>query len=144
MGRHAKGEQVVAIPEVVVEELHTCLICEGETKDGRDLSFQGMKRAGLRYHYASCLYDSNIYLGKYPPGEANQDSQGQVKDVMGAEMKYQCSSNGCSVARKRKQMGYKEHCIHMSNEHGGLEEVLAEHPRPEVRAVAAKLEATKQ
>jgi len=141
--RHARGEQVVEIPEVVVEELHTCLICEGETKDGRDLSFQGMKRAGLRYHYASCLYDSNIYLAKYPPGEANQDSQGQVKDVMGAEMKYQCSSNGCSVARKRKQMGYKEHCIHMSNEHGGLEEVLAEHPRPEVRAVAAKLEATK-
>jgi len=47
------------------------------------------------------------------------------------------------VARKRKQMGYKEHCIHMSNEHGGLEEVLAEHTRPEVRAVAAKLEATK-
>jgi len=141
--RHAKGEQVVEIPEVVVEELHTCLICEGETKDGRDLSFQGMKRAGLRYHYASCLYDSNIYLAKYPPGEANQDAEGQVKDVMGAEMKYQCSSNGCSVARKRKQMGYKEHCIHMSNEHGGLEEVLAEHSRPEVRAVAAKLEATK-
>ena len=79
--------QVVEIPEVVVEELHTCLICEGETKDGRDLSFQGMKRAGLRYHYASCLYDSNIYLSKYPPGEANQDAEGQVKDVMGAEMK---------------------------------------------------------
>ena len=51
---------MVEIPEVVVEELHTCLICEGETKDGRDLSFQGMKRAGLRYHYASCLYDSVI------------------------------------------------------------------------------------
>ena len=58
--RHSKDEQVVAsiifctrlwsylqvveIPELVVEELHTCLICEGETKDGRDLSFQGMKR----------------------------------------------------------------------------------------------------
>ena len=77
--------------------------------DGRDLSFQGMKSIGLRYHYASCLYDSvtlllsqyprmnipcnffflpqNIYLAKYPPGEANQDSQGQVKDVMGDEMK---------------------------------------------------------
>ena len=25
---------------------------------GRDLSFQGIKRAGLRYHYASCLYDT--------------------------------------------------------------------------------------
>ena len=55
---------MVEIPEVVVEELHTCLICEGETKDGRDLSFQGMKRAGLRYHYASCLYDSVIQFLK--------------------------------------------------------------------------------
>ena len=25
--------QVVEIPEVIVEELHTCLICEGETKE---------------------------------------------------------------------------------------------------------------
>ena len=65
----------------------SCLICEGETNDGRDLCFQGMKRAGLRYHYASCLYDTNVYLAKYPPGETKQDSQGQVKDVMGAKMK---------------------------------------------------------
>jgi len=142
--RHARGEQVVEIPEVIVEELHTCLICEGETKEGRDLSFQGIKRAGLRYHYASCLYDTNVYLAKYPPGESNRDKEGQVKDTMGAEMKYQCSSNGCSLSRKRKPMGYKEHCIHMSNEHGGLEEVLLEHSRPEVRAVGAKLLATKQ
>ena len=141
--RHAREEQVVPIPDVVVEELHTCLICEGENKDGRDLSFHGMKRAGLKYHYASCLFDTNVYTAKYPPGDANQDSEGQVRDTMGAEMKYQCSSNSCSLSRKRKQMGYKEFCIHMSNEHGGLEEVLAEHSRPEVRVVAAKLEATK-
>ena len=85
--REAERGVIEDIPELRVEELHTCLICEGETKEGRDLSFQGAKRAGLRYHYASCLYDSNVYLAKYPPGEANQDSQGKVKDEMGAEMK---------------------------------------------------------
>ena len=44
---------------------------------------------------------------------------------------------GCTIKRK---MGYKEFCIHMSNEHRGLLDILREDGRPELVPVADKLE----
>ena len=101
-----------------------------------------------------------VYLAKYLPGEGNSLADGGVRDAMGATVKYQCTNHGCAVYRKKKQMGYKVHgvtaglysspslnsfhqefCIHMANEHGGLEEVLRADERRELREVGEKLEA---
>ena len=82
-------------------------------------------------------YESGIYLAKYPPGEQNMDGEGQPKDVLGRDVKYSCEAFGCTIKRK---MGYKEFCIHMSNEHGGLLDVLREDGRPELKEIADRLE----
>ena len=37
------------------------------------------------------------------------------------------------------QMGYKELCIHMASVHGGLERVMANDSREEMRAVLLKM-----
>ena len=37
------------------------------------------------------------------------------------------------------QMGYKELCIHMASVHGGLERVMANDSREEVRALLLKM-----
>jgi len=135
--RKRDGQTLEAMPPVQVEEVHTCLLCNGETKDGKNLSFAGSKRLQLRYHYAACYYDSGIYLSKYPPGDQNTDEDGNPKDILGRDVKYSCEASGCTVKRK---MGYKEFCIHMSNEHRGILDLLREDGRPGLIAIADKLE----
>jgi len=134
--RKEEGTELEEMPSVILEEMHTCMICKGEDKDGRNLSFEGTRLFSLRYHYAACFYEAGYYRKMYPPGDKNTDSNGQPKDELGKEMKYQCEERGCTVKRK---MGYKEFAIHMSNEHGGLEEVINEDSRPEIRALADKI-----
>ena len=67
---HLTYLQVVEIPEVVVEELHTCLICQGEDKEGKAMSLDQENLFQTRYHYASCFYDTGVYFTKYPPGQS--------------------------------------------------------------------------
>jgi len=138
MLRKREGGIVEEMPPVQVEEVHNCLLCNGETKEGKNLSFAASKKLQLRYHYASCYYKTGVYLAKYPPGEQNMDHEGKPRDVLGRDIKYSCEVGGCTIKRK---MGYKEFCIHMSNEHGGLCEVLRETDRPELWEIADKLEA---
>merc|ERR1719427_227603 len=137
LARKRDGISLEEMPEVQVEEVQTCLLCNGETKEGKNLSFSGSKKLQLRYHYAACYYESGIYLAKYPPGEQNIDGEGQPKDVLGRDVKYSCEASGCTIKRK---MGYKEFCIHMSNEHGGLLDVLREDGRPDLKEIADRLE----
>jgi len=134
--REEEGTDLEEMPAVILEEMHTCMICKGEDKDGRNLSFEGTRLFSLRYHYAACFYEAGYYRDKYPPGPKNTDANNQPIDELGKEMKYQCEERGCTVKRK---MGYKEFAIHMSNEHGGLEEVIIEDSRPEIRALADKI-----
>jgi len=122
--------------EVEVEEMHTCIICQGEDKEGRNMSFLGQKLFSLRYHYAACFYDEGIYKDRYPPGPTNTTEKGDPIDELGHDVKYNCQERGCTVKRK---MGYKEFAIHMSNEHGGLEEVIKVDARPEIRALVDKI-----
>merc|ERR1719228_81108 len=103
--RKKEGVALEDMPPVQVEEVHTCLVCQGETKDGKNLSFHSSKRLQLRYHYASCFYDSGIYLARYPPGDQNVDAEGKPRDILGRDMKYSCEVGGCTIKRK---MGYKE------------------------------------
>jgi len=133
--REKDGGKMGPLPPVPVEEIHTCLLCKGKDKEGLNLSFAGYKLCQTRYHYASCYYDSGVYLDLYSPGKANRDEEGKVIDVMGRRVKYTCNEK-CSLKR---EMGYKELCIHMSNEHGGLEAVMMNDERPEVRQILEKL-----
>ena len=67
--REAEGAVIQEIPEIRVEELHTCLICQGEDKEGKALSLEQDKIFQTRYHYASCFYETGVYFTKYPPGK---------------------------------------------------------------------------
>ena len=40
-------------------------------------------------------------------------------------------------------MGYKSFVVHMSNDHGGLEEVVRNHSRADIRALAEKIKKKK-
>jgi len=135
--RKREGLVVEDMPEVEVEEVQHCLLCKGETKEGKNLSFAGSKKLTLRYHYAACYYDTGVYLSKYPPGEQNSDSEGKPRDILGRDIKYSCEVGGCTIKRK---MGYKEFCIHMANEHMGLLDVLREDGRPGLKEFADRLE----
>ena len=93
----------------------------------------------MRYHYASCYFDSGVYHtlgGSYLPGEQNSNEDGSARDVLGREVKYRCMEEGCTMKR---QVGYKELCIHMASDHGGLEKVMAEDEREEVRDLIPKI-----
>jgi len=146
IARERKGAPVLEIPSVPVEEVHTCYVCKGKDKttgkDDREAKYLSLTDnvSRTRYHYAQCIFDTGVYQPKYPPGPENTDENGEVKDLLGREIKYSCRVQGCS---QKRMMGYKEFCIHMGNEHGGLDEVLAEDDRPEVRAMGLRIVKTK-
>ena len=144
--RREKGEVVREMPGLLREEIHTCLLCDGKDqdggKDGLNLSLKKEKRAVARYHYACCYYFTGVYLDLYSPGERNIDSEGQPKEVLGATVKYTCDYEQCGQGRAgtvKRQMGYKEFCIHMAAEHGGLREVMEQDEREEVRRLVEKM-----
>eukprot|EP00092_Neocalanus_flemingeri_P016646 GFUD01018009.1.p1 GENE.GFUD01018009.1~~GFUD01018009.1.p1 ORF type:complete len:580 (-),score=159.68 GFUD01018009.1:202-1941(-) len=137
IAREEESMEMVDMPEVVVEEMHTCFICEGKEREGRNLSFDGSMVYQTRYHYASCYYDEGAYLHKYPPGAQNTNEEGGPKDILGKEVKYSCQERNCTVKRK---LGYKEFTIHMSNEHGGLEKVMKDDHREAIRNLAGRIQ----
>ena len=137
--RVAAGIDLDNLPEPFREEIHNCLLCVGKDKDGLNLSLDPSKLWTVRYHYASCYFDSGVYHtlgGSYLPGEQNSNEDGSARDVLGREVKYRCMEEGCTIKR---QVGYKELCIHMASDHGGLEKVMAEDEREEVRDLVAKI-----
>jgi len=134
--RELEDGKLEDMPDVIVEEMHTCLICKGEEKDGRNLSFGFDKIYSTRYHYAACYYSEGVYLTMYPPGAQNCSEDGKPIDYLGKEVKYFCQEKGCKVKRK---MGYREFSIHMANEHGGLEKVMKADHREEVRDIVGRM-----
>ena len=101
--RIASGIRVVQdLPEPTVEEIHNCLLCSGKGRDGLNLSLDPSKLWGIRYHYASCFFDTGVYLklgGAYLPGEENSNADGTAKDLLGREVKYRCFE-GCPMKRQ--------------------------------------------
>ena len=108
------------------------LICNQERRMPR------FRRNSLKYHYASCYYDTGVYKKMYPPGRENEDANGDPVDYKGTAIKYQCKAKGCTSTAKR-MIGYKEFCIHSSNEHGGLLEIMQDEERPQLREVGWRL-----
>ena len=123
--------------EVQYEEVHTCLHCNGENKDGKNLSFKADKISSIRYHYASCYYDTGVYLDRFPPGPQNVNDEGQPRDILGTDIKYSCSQKGCS---NKRRMGYKEFCIHQASDHGEIIKIMMEDSNEKIRKVARRLE----
>ena len=71
------------------EEIHNCLLCVGKDKDGLNLSLDPSKLWQVRYHYASCYFDSGVYMdlgGSYLPGDQNSNEDGSARDVLGREV----------------------------------------------------------
>ena len=134
--REAEGFALEELPDVVVEEVHICILCNGGDGDGKNLSFEPEKVISCRYHYASCYYETGVYFSMYPPGDQNSTEEGKPIDVIGRDIKYSCQETGCT---QRRKMGYREFAIHMANFHGGVLEVMSKDPRPDVREVAKKL-----
>ena len=67
-----------------VEEIHTCVICNGKTPEGRidreasNLSFGELKR--LKEHYSKHFYTEGKVFKAFPPDEENLDSEGKIID----------------------------------------------------------------
>ena len=133
------GLELPEIPVVDWERIHTCIICNGVDKDGKNMSFKKEKLHATRYHYAACLYDSGVYFEMYPPGEENSNDDGSPRDALGREVKYWCGEQDCTLKRK---MGYKEFVVHMANDHGGLKIILQNHENTELQKITPMLERT--
>ena len=137
--REAQGVVLEELPRPSIEEIHNCVICSGKDRDGMNLSLDPNKLWAIRYHYASCFFDSGVYLtlgGAYLPGEQNEKEDGTPRDMLGQEVRYRCIEEGCTMKR---QVGYKELCIHMAGDHGGLEEVMSKDDRKEIRDLVPKM-----
>jgi len=130
-----------------VEEIHTCLLCNGKTPDGRvdkeasNLSFREIKR--LREHYSKHLYNEGKIF-KHVPGEAgNVDVDGKVVDEFGAKFKYNCNVKNCWKSKK-PACGYKEIALHNAAEHEVLERVLEDDDRPVLKRLLEQIEEAKE
>ena len=125
-----------------VQQVHTCLICNGKTPEGRvdreasDLSFGEAKR--LKEHYSKHFYNEGKILKAFPPDEKNLDSEGKIIDQFGRQFKYRCTAAGCWKA-KRPPCGYKEMALHEAADHGLWERIAAEDERPEVRRLVQQI-----
>ena len=90
--RIASGIRVVEdLPLPNVEEIHNCLLCSGKDRDGINLSLDPLKLWAIRYHYASCYFDTGVYLqlgGDYLPDEQNSNVDGTARDLLGREVRY--------------------------------------------------------
>jgi len=139
--RETQGVVLEEMPRPSIEEIHNCVLCK--ERDGLNLSLDPAKLWAIRYHYASCFFDSGVYLtlgGAYLPGEQNVKEDGTPRDMLGQEVRYRCIEEGCTMKR---QVGYKELCIHMASDHGGLEEVMSKDERHEIRNLVPKIKKKK-
>ena len=147
--KESKGEKVEEMPkmpELIVEEFHTCFVCQGETgKDAKSLSLHPSKVNSLKHHYANCYYEFNIefYLNspRYELGADNTDEEtGRPLDHLGKKLKYKCGEAACKKQSRTNQYGYKSYCIHIATEHGGLREIMHQDTRPEIKYILEKLD----
>jgi len=130
-----------------VEEIHTCLLCNGKTPDGRvdkeasNLSFREIKR--LREHYSKHLYNEGKIFKHVPGEDGNVDADGKVLDEFGSKFKYNCNVKNCWKSKK-PACGYKEIALHNSAEHEVLEKVLEDDDRPVLKRLLEQIEEAKE
>ena len=138
----SKAPTVIMPKNVLVEEIHACILCKDEptSKEATKLSFS--KPRSLKFHYANCYYDNDIdiMMSKYPPGSENRNMEtGRPIDEIGSTTKYSCDMPSCKK-EKKNSYSYKTFCIHMSVLHGGLIEIMESDTTPGIRYVCDKLQ----
>ena len=143
--RESRGEKLEEMPEVIVEEFHTCALCQGEKGKDANLSLHPSKVNALKNHYAICYYDFNpdVYLKnpqRYELEADNLDEKtGKPVDDLGKVFKYKCGEAACKK-QKKNQFGFKSYCLHIATDHGGLREIMQEDSRPEIKYILDKLD----
>jgi len=130
-----------------VEEIHTCLLCNGKTLDGRvdkeasNLSFREIKR--LREHYSKHLYSEGKIFKHFPAQPDNVDTEGKVIDEYGTTYKYNCDVKICWKSKK-PACGYKEMALHNAAEHDVLEKILEADERPVLKRLLEQIQEAKE
>ena len=128
-----------------VEEIHTCVICNGRTEDGKvdkeasNLSFGELKK--LKEHYSKHFYNEGKVFQAFTPDDKNLDSEGKIVDQFGKQYRYRCRTEGCWKTKK-PACGYKEVSLHEAAEHGLFEKIASEDERPEVRKLMERIKRT--
>ena len=132
-----------------VEEIHTCLICNGRTPEGRidkqasDLSFADPKIKKLKEHYSKHFYKEGRILRAFPPEKNNIDVDGNIIDEFGKQFIYKCEEENCWKSKTKKQgFGYKEIALHHSAEHGLFEKIASCDEREKVRNLLQHIKLT--
>ena len=122
-----------------VEEIHTCLICNGK-KDGKidkqasELSFADSKIKKLKEHYSKHFYTEGRIVRAFPPEENNIDTDGKIIDEFGKQFIYKCEEDNCWKSKIKKQgFGYKEIALHHAAEHGLFEKIARSDEREKIR-----------
>ena len=121
-----------------VEEIHTCLICNGK-KDGKidkqasELSFADSKIKKLKEHYSKHFYTEGRIVRAFPPKENNMDADGKIIDEFGKQFIYKCEEENCWKSKTKKGFGYKEIALHHAAEHGLFEKIASRDEREEIR-----------
>ena len=123
-----------------VEEIHTCLICNGRTPEGRihkqasDLSFADPKIKKLKEHYSKHFYKEGRIVRAFPPEKNNIDADGNIIDEFGKQFIYKCEEDNCWKSKIKKQgFGYKEIALHHAAEHGLFEKIASCDEREKIR-----------
>lgn len=138
--KKSKSESGSALP-YKVEKVHTCLICNGRTEEGRmdkeasNLSFRPDKQKRLKEHYSKHFYKEGKFKVIAPPPLLDDGTE----DEFGKQLRYKCEEPGCWKGRK-PGCGYKEITLHRAAEHGLFEEVVAVEEREDLRDLVTKLQ----
>ena len=152
--KKSKCESGSAMP-FKVEKVHTCLICNGRTEEGRmdkeasNLSFQPDKQKRLKEHYSKHFYKEGKFKVIAPPPLLDDGTEDEVRlfgqnllqcfPQFGKQLRYKCEEPGCWKGRK-PGCGYKEITLHRAAEHGLFEEVVAGEEREDLRDLVTKLQ----
>ena len=111
------------VPPVTIEEIHTCLLCNGITKEGKerkDAKNLEMMQCVTLNHYATCLYEQEDGLKFY------EETYPILVDVespsITTEYQFYCPDEGCKRSKRLQGgVGYKQYVTHQALYHGGLE-----------------------
>ena len=125
-----------------VEEIHTCLICNGKTPEGKidkqasELSFADPKIKKLKEHYSKHFYKEGRIVRAFPPEKNNIDADGNIIDEFGKQFIYKCEEENCWKSKIKKQgFGYKEIALHHAAEHGLFEKIARSDEREKIRTL---------
>ena len=110
--------------ELVIERVHKCLLCGGQSAASKHLSLDPAKISTTKEHYAKCLFDlePECYYNVYHPFDPN--AEGEPGDLEGKEFRYACCETEACIKRFKTGAGYKDFVIHMAASHDGLDRVM--------------------